>query len=88
MVFSGAGRAWSAVLLFITIPIVVHGIGTAAYGIFTVVSVVLGYVAFLDFGLTAAVVRSVSRHRAAGDSRALERAVGTAFTLLIGLGLL
>lgn len=88
MIFSGAGRAWSAVLLFITIPIVVHGIGTAAYGIFTLVSVVLGYVAFLDFGLTAAVVRSVSRHRASGDSQALERAVGTAFTLLIGLGLL
>jgi O-antigen/teichoic acid export membrane protein len=88
MIFSGAGRAWSAVLLFITIPIVVHGIGTAAYGIFTLVSVVLGYVAFLDFGLTAAVVRSVSRHRAAGDSQALERAIGTAFTLLIALGLL
>jgi O-antigen/teichoic acid export membrane protein len=86
--FSGGGRAWSAVLLFITIPVVVHGIGTAAYGIYTIVAVVLGYVAFLDFGLTGAVVRSVSRHRVAGDSVALERAVGTALTLLIGFGLL
>lgn len=88
VVFSGGGRAWSAVLLFVTIPIVVHGIGTSAYGIYTLVAVVLGYVAFLDFGLTAAVVRSVSRHRVAGDSVALERSIGTAFTLLIGLGLL
>lgn len=88
IVFSGLGRAWSAVLLFVTIPIIVHGIGTSAYGIFTLASVILGYVAFLDFGLTASVVRSVSRHHSLGDQAALERAVGTAFTLLIGLGLL
>jgi O-antigen/teichoic acid export membrane protein len=88
VVFSGGGRAWSAVLLFITIPVVVHGIGTSAYGIYTIVGVVLGYVAFLDFGLTAAVVRSVSRHRVVGDSVALGRSVGTALTLLIGFGLL
>jgi O-antigen/teichoic acid export membrane protein len=88
VVFSGGGRAWSAVLLFVTVPIVVHGIGTSAYGIYTIVAVVLGYVAFLDFGLTAAVVRSVSRHRSAGDTSALEHVVGTAFSLLIGLGFL
>jgi O-antigen/teichoic acid export membrane protein len=84
--FSGAGRAWSAVLLFITIPIVVHSIGTAAYGVYALASVILGYVAFLDFGLTAAVVRSVSKYHSLGDKRALESAVGTAFSLLIALG--
>jgi O-antigen/teichoic acid export membrane protein len=88
IVFSGLGRAWSALLLFVTVPIVVHGIGTSAYGIFTLVSVILGYVAFLDFGLTASVVRSVSRHSSTGDRAALESAIGTAFTLLIALGAL
>src|SRR5579859_442558 len=86
IVFSGLGRAWSALLLFVTVPIVVHGIGTSAYGIFTLVSVILGYVAFLDFGLTASVVRSVSRHNSSGDRAALESAIGTAFSLLIALG--
>jgi O-antigen/teichoic acid export membrane protein len=75
-------------LLFITIPIVVHGIGTPSYGIFALVSVIIGYVAFLDLGLTAAVVRSVSQHYAVRDMKALERAVGTAFTVLILLGFL
>jgi O-antigen/teichoic acid export membrane protein len=88
IVFSGLGRAWSAVLLFVTIPIVIHGIGTPAYGILALATLILGYVAFLDFGLTASVVRSVSRHRSLGDQASLERAVGTAFTLLIGLGLI
>lgn len=84
--FSGIGRAWSAVLLFVTVPIVVHAVGTSAYGVYALASVILGYVAFLDFGLTASVVRSVSRHRALGDMAALERTVGTAFALLIALG--
>lgn len=86
--FSGLGRAWSAILLFVTVPIVVHAIGTSAYGVYALSSVILGYVAFLDFGLTASVVRSVSKHRTLGDLAALERAVGTAFTLLIALGVL
>lgn len=85
--FSGLGRVWSALLLFVTIPIVVHGVGTSAYGVFALTSVILGYVAFLDFGLTGAVVRSVSKHTALGDPSALQRAIGTAFTLLIGLGI-
>ena len=86
VVYSALGRAWSAILLFVTIPIVVRGLGTQAYGVFTLTTVILGYVAFLDFGLTASVVRSVSRHRSLGDQRSLENAVGTAFSLLIGLG--
>jgi O-antigen/teichoic acid export membrane protein len=86
IVYSGLGRLWSALLLLVTVPVVVHGIGTSAYGVFALVSVILGYVAFLDFGLTASVVRSVSRHHSSGDHDALQGAVGTAFTLLILLG--
>jgi O-antigen/teichoic acid export membrane protein len=88
IIFSAFGRGWWALLSVITVPIVVHGIGTSAYGIYALVMVVIGYVAALDFGLTAAVVRSVSKYRAAGDMRAMERVVGTAFTLLIGVGVL
>lgn len=86
VVFTALGRAWSAVLLFVTIPILVHGIGTAAYGIFALMSVILGYVAFLDFGLTAAVVRSVAKYQSLGDLTGLSRVIGTALTLLVALG--
>lgn len=87
VLFTGAGRAWSALLLFVTIPIIVHGIGTSAYGIFALISVILGYVAFLDFGITAAVVRSVAKFHSLGDELQLGRTIGTALTLLAGLGL-
>lgn len=88
VIFSSLGRAWWALLSIVTIPIVVHGIGTSAYGIYALVMVVIGYAAALDFGLTAAVVRSVSKYTAAEDMRGMERVVGTAFTLLVGVGLL
>lgn len=87
VLFTGLGRAWSALLLFITIPIVVHSIGTSAYGIFALISVILGYVAFLDFGLTASVVRAVAKYHALGDREQMGRAIGTALTLLAALGL-
>jgi O-antigen/teichoic acid export membrane protein len=87
VLLSGMGRAWSALTIVVTVPIIVHGIGVSAYGIFTMISVLLGYVAFLDFGLTAAVVRSVAMHRSRGDSVALERSIGTALTTLMGLGI-
>jgi O-antigen/teichoic acid export membrane protein len=86
VLMSGLGRAWSALAIVITVPVIVHHIGVPAYGIFTLVNVLLGYVAFLDFGLTAAVVRSVAIHRGRGDDAALERSIGTALTALMGLG--
>jgi O-antigen/teichoic acid export membrane protein len=87
VIFSGLGRGWAAGISIVVVPVVVHGIGTSAYGIYALVTVLIGYVASLDFGLTAAVVRSVARYWAAGDTRAIERVVGTAFSLLIGFGL-
>ena len=86
VLLSGLARAWSALTILVTVPIIVHGIGVSAYGIFTLINVLLGYVAFLDFGLTAAVVRSVAIHRSRGDAKALERSIGTALTTLMALG--
>jgi O-antigen/teichoic acid export membrane protein len=87
VLLSGLARVWSALMIVVTVPIIVRGVGVSAYGIFTMISVLLGYVAFLDFGLTAAVVRSVAIHRGRGDAVALERSIGTALTTLMGLGI-
>ena len=62
VLYGAAGQLWSLILLVITIPIVVRGLGESAYGVFVLVSVLLSYVAFLDLGLTPAVVRSIAVH--------------------------
>jgi O-antigen/teichoic acid export membrane protein len=87
VIFSALARGWSALLIVVTVPIIVHRIGVSAYGIFIMVSVLLSYVSFLDLGLTAAVVRSVAIHYGRGDKVALERSIGTALTSLMALGL-
>ena len=64
ILFSVATQAWIIVLSLVTIRIVIHGVGADAYGVFLIASLLLGYVAFLDLGLTPAVVRSIAQHRA------------------------
>ncbi|TMD84619.1 MAG: hypothetical protein E6I74_02270 [Chloroflexi bacterium] len=88
VLYGAAGQLWSLILLVITIPIVVRGLGESAYGVFVLVSVLLSYVAFLDLGLTPAVVRSIAVHYAAGDDERLSRVAGTALSLLLALGIL
>lgn len=88
VLFSSATQAWALLLSLISIRIVVHGLGEDAYGIFAIGSVLLGYVAFFDFGLTAAVVRSIAIHRIGGQPESVEEIVRTAFAILILLGLI
>jgi O-antigen/teichoic acid export membrane protein len=87
VLFSVATQAWIIVLALVTIRIVIHGLGADAYGIFVIASLLLGYAAFLDLGLTAAVVRSIAQYRTAGATVGLERIIGTAFGTLLILGL-
>jgi O-antigen/teichoic acid export membrane protein len=84
--YSALGRGWSALLLIVTTPVIIHGVGVSGFGIYVIATVLLGYVGLLDLGLNAAVVRSVATHHA--DQDRLGRAVGSALTLLGLLGLL
>jgi O-antigen/teichoic acid export membrane protein len=87
LAYMAGSQALSVVLMIITIPIVVHGLGESAYGIYILASVLLSYVGFLDLGLTPAVVRLVAIYSTVGTEATLARIVGMALTLLIGLGI-
>jgi O-antigen/teichoic acid export membrane protein len=88
ILFSVATQAWIIVLSLVTIRIVIRGLGADAYGVFVIASLLLGYVAFLDLGLTPAVVRSIAQHRATSETVGLERIIRTAFGTLLILGLI
>src|SRR5207245_3451165 len=88
LVYSALSQVWSLAVVIITVPIVVHALGTQAYGLYVLATLLLGYTAFLDLGLTPAVVRSLATHHLAGDDSALEALIGAALTLLVGLGLI
>ncbi|MDQ6884416.1 MAG: oligosaccharide flippase family protein [Candidatus Dormibacteraeota bacterium] len=88
VVFNVVSQAWLIVLVIVSVPIVLHGIGAAAYGVFVLASLVLGYTALLDLGLTPAVIRSIAIHHATGDTRRLQAVIATAMTMLLILGVL
>src|SRR5919201_3742958 len=88
LIYSGVSQLWSLAVVIITVPILVHYLGTEAYGLFVLATLLLGYTAFLDLGLTPSVVRSLAAHHLEGDDPALEALIGTALTLLLALGLL
>jgi O-antigen/teichoic acid export membrane protein len=88
VLFNVGSQVWLTLLVIVTVPIVLHRIGPDAYGVFVLASLLLGYTALLDLGLTPAVVRSIAVHNARGDRVRLERVLGTALTSLVVLAAL
>jgi O-antigen/teichoic acid export membrane protein len=69
----------------VTVPLYLHEIGAARYGIVSISWILLGYFGFLDFGLSRASANALGR---LGGAPACERAPVfiTAFYLNLGLG--
>lgn len=69
----------------ITVPIYIHLIGAARYGVLSVVWLLLGYFGFLDFGLSRASANALSRlaHATAGERVPV---LVTSLYLNLGLG--
>ena len=70
----------------VTVPIYIHHIGSARYGLLSIVWVLLGYFGFLDLGLSRAAANAMSKLR---DAPQLTRArvLITALVLNLSLGL-
>jgi O-antigen/teichoic acid export membrane protein len=70
----------------VTVPIYVRHIGEARYGVLSIVWVLLGYLGFLDLGLSRAAVNALARLRDA-PQQARARVLVTTLVLNVGLGL-
>ena len=77
-----AVNLFTNLLLF---PYVVREIGDAAAGIWLLLGSVTGYMGLLELGLVPALAQSVAVYRSRGDIPGLNRAVSTAFVLLVAL---
>jgi len=61
------GQGWLLILAFIATPFIVHGLEVYLYGIYILISVVIDYFAFLQFGMGAASVKYIAQYLAQGD---------------------
>ncbi len=82
------GWGWIIVLNIMTIPYIVHKLGYDAYGILVLVLLVLGYFAFLDFGLGDAVIKYISHYYTLKDFRKINRIINSILFLFIIIGLI
>lgn len=81
-----SSQFWFALLGIVTTPYIVRTLGVDIYGIYVIVSVVLGYFSFLDFGLGPAITKYVAEFHGAGNERGVTRILQTAFAAYVVLG--
>jgi O-antigen/teichoic acid export membrane protein len=67
----------------VAVPVYIHVIGTARYGVVSITWLLLGYFGFLDFGLSRASANALSKLTAPADRSPV---LVTAFVLNLGLG--
>jgi len=73
-------------LALFTTPYVLHQLGVNAYGILSLVSIVVGYLAFLDLGLNTAIIRFIAVHNANGEPADIARVTESSLFLFLCLG--
>lgn len=74
-------------LFMVTTPIVVHGLGDEAYGILSLVLILVGYFGFLDLGMSQATVKFLSEYLARDEKAQAYQVVSTSIFINLILGI-
>jgi O-antigen/teichoic acid export membrane protein len=71
----------------LTVPVIVSRLGDVEYGLFTLVTAIVGYFALIDINVTAGSVKYLSEHHARGETGRVNQVIsfGGFIYLLIGL---
>ncbi|MBQ5938592.1 MULTISPECIES: oligosaccharide flippase family protein [unclassified Massilia] len=81
------GAAIPALVMLGTVPLVVKGLGEANYGVYSLVTAIVGYFAVIDINVTAGSVKYIAEHNARRDDAKIAEtfSFGLATYLIIGL---
>ena len=64
MLSSAAGYAVTMLVNFITTPLLLRGLGESAYGLQSLMAVIIGYLTFMDMGLDLPVTKLLAEDHA------------------------
>lgn len=81
------GAMLPAMAMLVTLPVIVHQLGTEEYGLFTMVMAITGYFALVDINVTAGSVKYIAEYHARGDVRRMNEVItfGALFYLALGV---
>lgn len=85
-IYNWAALFYVAAISFFLSPVVVHTLGAAAYGVWSLLVAVVGYLGLLDFGVRGAVTRYVAHHHAVNDLESSSLIMTSAMVLFGVLG--
>ena len=88
MLSSAAGYVIPMLVNLITTPLLLRGLGEAAYGLQSLVAVIIGYLTFMDMGLDLPVTKLLAEDRARKDVDAENCLLSTTMQLYVAIGLL
>ena len=82
-----AGGIVPAIASLLTVPVIVSRLGEVQYGLFTLVTAIVGYFAMLDINVSAGSVKFLSEHHARNEVNQVNQVIsfGGFIYLLIGL---
>ena len=87
MLSSTAGYIVPMVVNLITTPLLLYALGITAYGLQSLVAVVIGYLTFMDMGLDLPIIKLLAEYRARQDADAESHLLSTTLQLYAVIGL-
>jgi O-antigen/teichoic acid export membrane protein len=86
--FDMVGFLYPVVLTIVLTPVVLHYIGTEAYGLFALANVFVSFLGLIDFGMAPVVLRFLSASLATSDHAGARSVVGTGILFFSAVGLI
>lgn len=81
-------QVWFIVLPLATSPFIVRHLGVEKYGVLSLATAIVGYLAVLDMGMGTATIKYIADHYSQRDYQSISKVVGTSIVIYSGLGLL
>lgn len=85
-IWSLLGQLMPALVGFVLVPRIIHGFGDARFGLLSLAWAVIGYLSFLDLGISRAVTKSVAASLAESRMELVRTQVSSASALLVAIG--
>jgi len=86
VLWNWATFVFTVAITFVLSPYVVHNLGNTTYGIWVLLSSMVGYLGLLDFGVRGAVTRYVAKLHAEASHREASRLASTAMSIFGATG--
>ena len=74
------------IIAFVLSPFLVHTLGDTNYGIWSIIAALTGYMTLLDLGVSSAIAKYVSKHKALNDYKTINVVVSSGIVIMLLIG--